>query len=329
MIALGRAVRFVALLSLLSRAAWGNDLGPEARQHVEQATRLLQAEPPDYERAYQYYELAYEQGRDWRILLGLGRCAEALERDGEAIQAYEEFLARGAGTIAPDQQRAVERLLANLRAHLGRIIITSQIPELTLVVSRVGSTAPPQLHRLEKGRLEIEVRAGTHLVTAMSAGDRVEWQVALAPGIVAQQHFQFDRGPRLDSEDWQTPAQRTRGSPLRTLSLTAAGVGSAALVGGAVTGLLVLAKNSNARGLCRSLPDGGTECPESARADFDSTRSLATVTNWLLIGGGLLAAAGVGAFLVTEHNAQLESQALQVSPSVSLGSASLGVSGRF
>jgi hypothetical protein len=39
-------------------------------------------------------------------------------------------------------------------------------------------------------------------------------------------------------------------------------------------------------------------CPKSAEKDFDSASSLATVTNVLFIGGGVLAAAGVGLIIV-------------------------------
>lgn len=329
MSALARAARVTALLSVLGRSAWASEWNPDGTQYFQRANELLQTESPDYEGAYQNFKLAYDQSRDWRVLSGLGRCAEALERDGEAIQAYEEYLARGAGTISPEEEGAVERALQSLRANLARIIVTSPIADLTLVDSRVGSSAPPQLHRLENGRIELEVRAGTHLVTAMSAGDRLEWQVALAPGIAAQRHFEFKRTPRRAPTDARAPASRTESSTLRTVSFVAAGVGSAALVGGAVTGLLVLAYEDDARALCRNGPRGGTECPESARKDFDSTRSLATTTNVLLIGGGVLAATGIAALLLSSGELRAGTRGFRVSPSVGVGSTALSVSGTF
>lgn len=328
--ALARAARVLVVTFLLAPRVSASEWTPDAQRYFQRGVTLLEAESPDYEEAYRNFNLAYERSRDWRVLWSLGQCAEALERDGEAIQAYEEYLARGADALSPEDRGAVERALRALRANVARVIITSAIPDLTLVDSRVGSAAPPQVHRLEGGRIDLGVRAGTHLITATSAGDQLEWHVALAPGVLAQHHFEFVESDRRGSASAQgdvTPLPES--STLRTLAFAAAGVGSAALVGGVVTGLLVLAYEDDARSLCRDGVRGGTECPESARDDFQSARSLATATNALLILGGVLAATGVGTLLLSSDSGRSTASWLRIEPSVGVRSTTLGVSGAF
>jgi hypothetical protein len=85
-------------------------------------------------------------------------------------------------------------------------------------------------------------------------------------------------------------------SPLRTVGFVTAGVGGAALIGGVVTGIMAKGKSSDATKQCAN-----KVCPTAAAKDFDSASSLATVTDVLLIGGAVLAAAGVTLVIVGGH----------------------------
>lgn len=301
-----------------------------ADPYYHQGLALLEADTPDYEEAYRALKRAYEQSRDWRVLASLAHTAEALERDGEAIQAYAEYLARGGDAIEPDERSAAERALRVLQSNAGRITVTSSVPDLTVVASRVGSEAPPQVYRLEGGRIELELRSGTHLLTATAGGDRLEWQVALTPGSAVEHRFEFSGSRTLSAGSLDSEATAPGGaSPLRVASIAAASVGSAALVAGAVTGLLVLAREDDARALCRKGQRGGTECPERARDDFEAARNYATTTNVLLIGGGLLAALGVGTFVFSGASGSDQRRALRVAPRVSSREATVSVAGAF
>ena len=92
-----RAVRvFCFVLPLLATSAvWAADvpITDEARGHFTSGVNLLK--DPDgarYEDAYREFKAAYAAAASYKILGNLGLCALKLERDGEAIDAYEEYL---------------------------------------------------------------------------------------------------------------------------------------------------------------------------------------------------------------------------------------------
>jgi hypothetical protein len=75
-------------------------------------------------------------------------------------------------------------------------------------------------------------------------------------------------------------------------------------------------------------------CPLSAEKDFDSAQSLATITNVLFIGGGVLAAAGVGLIIVGGKSSGENPQAaaaprLRLTPVAGAGGAGLFATGSF
>lgn len=88
---------------------------------------------------------------------------------------------------------------------------------------------------------------------------------------------------------------RPRSSGLKTVGYVATGVGLAALIGGAVTGLMATSKFNKLE----------SDCPDRkncAISDLDqrtkSVQTLSTTTNILLIGGGVLAAVGLTVVLL-------------------------------
>lgn len=302
----------------------------EAEDLFRRGSAELEAEAPDYERAYRTLKLAYERGRDYRVLASLAHAAEGLERDGEAIQAYAEYLAQGGDAVAPEERAQLERALHALQSNVARVTLASSVSDVMLIDSRVGSEAPPQIYHLVQGRLELELRPGTHLLTAVNGADRREWQMTLFPGDRAEHRFEFSSKQRATI----TPTRQERAvsssslATLRTAAIGAAGIGSAALVAGAVTGLLVLAKEEDARSQCRKGPLG-TVCPESSRGDFDSAKRYATATNILLAAGGATAVAGIGALLFASTRGNRAKAQLVVQPELSARSTGLSVSGSF
>jgi hypothetical protein len=115
---------------------------------------------------------------------------------------------------------------------------------------------------------------------------------------------------------------------LRTAGFITAGVGGAALIGGIVTGVMAKSASSRATDQCRD-----KVCPTKAGSDFDSASSLATVTNVLFIGGGVLAATGVTLVIVggkSGHDSKAASAPrLELAPSVAANSAGLFARGAF
>lgn len=82
---------------------------------------------------------------------------------------------------------------------------------------------------------------------------------------------------------------RTVANPLRTVGFVVGGVGVAALIGGAITGVMAGSAFSDLEAACPN-----RQCTNAADlARRDDVDTLSGVTNALLIGGGVLAATGV------------------------------------
>ena len=87
------------------------------------AAGVILLQDPDgakYEEAIVQFHRAYELVGSWKILGNVGLCALKLERDGDAIEAYEKYLEGGKAEIAPDEKTQVERDLIAVRAQVVR-----------------------------------------------------------------------------------------------------------------------------------------------------------------------------------------------------------------
>ena len=86
----------LAMASLPTAAFADVQITEEARQHFKAGVNLLNdPDGPRYEEAYREFKAAYAASASYKILGNLGLCAMKLERDGEAIDAYEKYLAEG------------------------------------------------------------------------------------------------------------------------------------------------------------------------------------------------------------------------------------------
>jgi len=103
-----------------------------------------------------------------------------------------------------------------------------------------------------------------------------------------------------------------------------------ALGTGAILGISAKKKDSDARALCR---DGasGLECPESAHSQFDSAHSLGSTATVLMIGGGVVAAAGVGMIVFggPSHAERPATARLRLSPVLTPSQLGLFAQGAF
>src|SRR5437870_1255310 len=92
---LALALTVPAALTLAPREAAAEEgVSAEARTHFDAGVRLLlDQEGARYEEAYREFHAAYAASRSSRILGNLGLCAMKLERDAEAVDAYERYLA--------------------------------------------------------------------------------------------------------------------------------------------------------------------------------------------------------------------------------------------
>lgn len=269
----------------------------EAQLHFANGVELLQSSPPNYQDAFPQFLAAYaKSGRSWKVLGNLGLCALKLERDGEALTYYRRYLDEGGDEVDPDERADIERELLLVEGNLAHLQLRASEPNVRITVSRQGSSAPPQVYQLTEGQ-PLGLRAGAHTVTAEAGGKTRTWEGVLSPGQTAEHFFDFTEAPvagaPLAPATTSTAASDSGVSPLRLTGFVTAGVGVAALLGGGVTGFLTKQREDDARDQC-----AGNVCPTAVRSDFDSAESLATLTNVLLIGGGVLAVTGVTLILL-------------------------------
>jgi hypothetical protein len=117
---------------------------------------------------------------------------------------------------------------------------------------------------------------------------------------------------------------------LSRTGLWLAAAGGTALLAGVSTGFVAKAREHDAWATCRRGSGGRPECPESARADFDAASALATATNVLFLGGGLLGVAGVGLVIVgAQAEAHSTRASLEFTPALALDGPGVAVTGAF
>jgi hypothetical protein len=100
---------FAAVLGTASLASAEETISEEAKLYFRNGVELIQSNPPNYQDAYYQFKLAYEKSKSWKVLGNLGLCSFKLERDGEALDAYNQYLKSGGNDIDPEERKALER----------------------------------------------------------------------------------------------------------------------------------------------------------------------------------------------------------------------------
>ena len=138
------------------------------------------------------------------------------------------------------------------------------------------------------GSTELVIRPGRHTMS-IKAGDleSAKWEVNASPGARIAHEFRIAPAPKPEEGVAVTAASPSRVGPLVLI-----GVGGAALVAGGVLGIVSLGKTHSLEDRCPN-----DTCPPSVYGDVDSARTYVRATDILLIGGGVVAAAGIGWFI--------------------------------
>jgi hypothetical protein len=273
-------------------------ISEEAKLYFKNGVDLIQGQPPNYQDAYYQFKLAYEKSHSWKVLGNFGLCAFKLERDGEAIQYYTDYLKGGGNDVDPDERAALRRDLLVLNGNSAGVTLTSAAGDLDITDSRAGSSAPPQSYHMDGGKLALRLRAGTHTLTATHGNQSQRWEIAFSPGRNETHDFDFSDKPAAAAAPVAAPVAAP--TPITQPPTPTA--------------------------------ESGTVCPQSASAKFDSASSLATVSNILFIGGGVVTAAGVGLIVFGGPKAEPERTArvtLRMLPAVGRDGAALWAAGSF
>jgi hypothetical protein len=343
-----RVVVVLVVLAGASVARAEDKISDEAKLYFKNGVELIQQSPPNYQDGYYQFKLAYEKSHSWKVLGNLGLCALKLERDGEALQAYADYLKGGGKQVDSEERKAMERDSLLITGNTSVVNLSADVGDATVLDARAGSSVPPQSYQLSGGALTLRLRAGTHAVTASTPdGKQQRWDVTITPGQTLEHRFEFTQaapatvaaapppetpppGPAPVAPPPDQGAAKQGGSNLRLIGFVTAGVGGAAIIGGVITGLMAKSAESTATDQCKD-----KVCPTKAASDFDSASSLATVTNVLLIGGGVLAATGVTLVIVggsgggSQASKPASLPRLEVAPAVAANGAGLFARGSF
>jgi hypothetical protein len=293
----------------------------EARTHFAAGVNLLR--DPDgarYEEAYREFKAAYASSPSYKILGNLGLCAMKLERDGEAVDAYTNYLAR-ASDLDPAEAKQVATDLQTLRAGVVKLTITVEPGGAMLNDVRVpvrGERVVNQYGPIN-GPIQIGVRAGHHVMTLKLAGmEDATWEFDAPAGAVDSKRFSLHKptaaSPSVAAKD--TAPSESRPVPSGVyIGLAATG---ALAIGGGITGLMAIGKRND----FNAKNDGSNPSAASQLRDQGGTLNLVTD---ILFGGALVA---VGVTSVVYFSRPSASSASIELPRVAVGKDGTTVSVR-
>jgi hypothetical protein len=332
-------------LALVAPSAHAQDVqvSDSARQHFKTGVAYMQ--DPDgarYEEAYREFKAAYADSPSWKILGNLAITSMKLERDGEAIEAYEKYLSQGGAQLDAGEKAQVERDLLTTKAGVVSISVKiTPVAGATLTDERQPLAGRPVTNRYDiaqDGTLQVGIRRGRHKLTASSDGyvDQV-WEFDAEPGPAQAHEFVLQPTPAAQPVVGQpvgvgvtTPDQQSLSRPLSTPVIIAGVATGALLIGTGVVGGLALSKGSD----YKSKNDG------LHVADAKSAHDSAQTLN--IVGDSLLGATVVGAVVTTilflnrpyvaasaPADAGPTARRIDVTPAVGMNGGGLVMSGRF
>ncbi|HEY6078586.1 MAG TPA: hypothetical protein VIW29_07275 [Polyangiaceae bacterium] len=305
----------------------------DARKHFNSGVAHLR--DPDgarYEEAYREFKVAYQASPSWKILGNLGLAAMKLERDGEAIAAFERYLQEGGKELEASERADIERDLNTLRSSAVTLTLTTNPADLTITDERVPVQGSPIRNRYQSqgGTLTLLVRPGHHVISAVADGKPTRtWELDAEPGTSQQHHFDLDAveqpaaaaAPVTGAAPAATPAPEAASRPVPTSVWIGAAATGALAIGASVTGVMALGKNSDYQDV--NGVDAGAA--ENLKSEADTLNLVTDI---------LIAAAVVGAGVTTylyikRPEQQRMGTVIRLAPAVGLQTATLRLEGTF
>lgn len=179
--------RYLVAVAIVAYAsgARAEAIDPEVQKHFDLGNQLY-AEGR-YDDALVEYDKAYALSNNWKILFNRGQVLVMLRRDPEAIEAFEQYLARGGKDVPEDRRKDVEADLEKLRMRLAKLTLKGAPAGLEIVVDGRSSGTTPTKGPIVvgAGKHTVALRRGANVVFAkdvlIAAGDTREVPVEIAP----------------------------------------------------------------------------------------------------------------------------------------------------
>ncbi len=278
-----------------------------------------------FEAAYRECSAAYAESPSWKILGNLGLAAMKLERTGEAIQAFERFLAEGGEAITPEERAQVERDLQTQK--LTVVWLTLEGPAGASVTDeRRPSAGAPVVNAYTlgaDGTLRLGVQPGTHQVTVTQPGFEPDvWRFDGQTGTDLRHSMKLREAAKVAPATGKA-AERSR--PVPMLVWIGAATTGALAVGGGVTGFLASQKND----------EYNTANTGSDSAQAKKLRDSGVMLNYVadgLFGAAALTGIATGVLYFMRPEREPEGRpgtSLVVAPAVTTTAAGVSVTGSF
>lgn len=313
---------------------------------LEQAKRHMQAGAAFYndptghkcEEAVREFHKAYDLSGSLNALRAEGICLLELERDGEAIEAYEKYIAERGKDIDPAEAKQMKADLLALKSVVATVTITTDQPGVRIVDTRTPSRGFPIINRytLDANETKLGIHPGEHVFTAQfeDAPDQ-QWRVSV-PSAGALTH-QFSFAPKQPTETAEVPPTEpgiVEAPPVGDTTTTTRPVPvSVYVAGGATVALavptaifMVLASGAKS--------DYDAANGHKSKAELEDMRSDVTTKN--LLGDVFLGATAVGLvttgvlfFTRPTKPAKVETGRVWFTPQIGATTAGAAVQGAF
>jgi hypothetical protein len=293
---------------------------PEAVAFFDEARKLMAA--GDYQGAIPKLEQSVKATRTVGALLNLGRCYEEIGRAASAWATY-----RAGASLARELHDARE---ADANGFADRV--RTRVAYVTIDARAIEGVHGAEL-TLDggpaAGNEALPVDPGAHVVEAAAPGKISESVKIDVRGDGDRATVKLDplmdlpfMRPRPPTRAPETPPPA---SPRRTMGFVVGGVGVGATAIGLATGLMAIAKHSQATSACPTYPD---HCPSSGVADGPNrdSQTFATISTVGFVAGGALLATGA-LLVITAPVEASRTGAVRVAPIVGWGvvGASAGI----
>jgi hypothetical protein len=249
-------------------------------------------------------------------LFNIAQCSEKIGRLATAASAYRELIKKDTNTERLELSR---KALAGLEKRIPKIIAKIDNPPKNIVItldSKSGSAAILPNEPVEANFGEYPLVAGAKGYTEMISKFRIgeegstkTVEVTLLPGA---SNSDIIKKPGERSTD-KTPRNTRK---LLGIGLTA--LGGATFVTGGVFGMMARSKWNEAKDACGGATCGSQMALDSANALADQARSKATLSTIFVIGGAVVAGAGVALWVTAPSSMELRATASEDGAGVTL-----------
>src|SRR6266542_1549025 len=146
-----------------------------------------------YDEAPTQFKKAYEMLGSWKILVNIAICSLKLERDADAIEAYEKYLHLGGQEIDKSERADIERDLGTLRLQLVHLRAELRAPGGTIIDERMDARGNKIVNRYQFAQTaaDLGIHPGHHVLTARLGDQTANWETDLAPGATVTHKFEM------------------------------------------------------------------------------------------------------------------------------------------